>query len=112
MGTPLANPYMSLLPSHLGLAIHLEPHVHTLTLCSCSAQGSEMPLQGGRGVDILRFCVQLLSVPLSHAAASLIAQGLDSSQPSSVRHHVALVLPALDIDAAVRLQRDHRIWKV
>ena len=41
----MANPSRSLLPSHLGLAFQLEPLVQILTLCSCSAQGSEMHLR-------------------------------------------------------------------
>ena len=47
------------------------------------------------------------------SAASGIAQGEDtnnSSQPHSVRPYLNVVRSALDV--GVRLQRDHRTWKV
>ena len=78
------------------------------------------------GAHVPRLCVQPLSVPLSVSAAPpVVALGEATSNSISVRHHVATWLPGLDfdylsyqnhpmlnVDAAMRLQRDHGTWKV
>eukprot|EP00891_Asterochloris_glomerata_P009241 jgi/Astpho2/9241/fgenesh1_pg.00138_%23_18_t len=55
--------------------------------------------------------------PVQHAAkqADVMKQGeatINSRQPLSVRHHVTMVLPKLDIHATMTLQRRYRTWKI
>ena len=109
----MAVPFMSSLPSHRGLALQLDWSLLS-NLDSgqplCTMQQDAFP-----NMVLLfqpRLCAQPLSAPSLLGAASLVAQGLDSSQPSSVRYHMALMLSALDVDGAMRLMQDAGTWKV
>ena len=62
---------------------------------------------------VSRLCVQPLSIRFLRSTAPVVAKGeatMHSGLPLSVRHHVTMVLPALDIDAAIKLKRGGA-WK-
>ena len=87
--------------------------VQDVTSHSCSAKAPRCISKVG--AQFARLCVQLLTVPISPSAADVMKQGeatINSRQPLSVRHHVTMVLPTLDIHATMTLQRRYRTWKI